>query len=112
MRSAFGIAYHVLQHREDAEDAVQQALIAALARLDTFDATRPFGPWISRVVLNHARSARRARTRLVAGGSSPWKRSRRRHHQHPIARPDVARLESACARHSRCYRSGNDSLCS
>lgn len=65
MRSAFGIAYHVLQHREDAEDAVQQAFMAALARLDTFDASRPFGPWISRVVLNHARSARRARTRLV-----------------------------------------------
>jgi len=67
LRSAFGIAYHVLQHREDAEDAVQQAFIAALARLDTFDATRPFGPWMSRVVLNHARSARRARTRLVHG---------------------------------------------
>ncbi len=71
MRNAFGIAYHVLQHREDAEDAVQQAFIAALARLDTFDATRPFGPWISRVVLNHARSARRARTRLVRGWIEP-----------------------------------------
>jgi RNA polymerase sigma-70 factor, ECF subfamily len=71
MRSAFGIAYHVLQHREDAEDAVQQAFMAALARLDTFDATRPFGPWISRVVLNHARSARRARTRLVRGWVEP-----------------------------------------
>ncbi len=71
MRNAFGIAYHVLQHREDAEDAVQQAFIAALARLDTFDATRPFGPWISRVVLNHARSARRARTRLVRGWVEP-----------------------------------------
>ncbi len=71
MRSAFGIAYHVLQHREDAEDAVQQAFMAALARLDTFDATRPFGPWMARVVLNHARSARRARTRLVRGWVEP-----------------------------------------
>jgi RNA polymerase sigma-70 factor, ECF subfamily len=71
LRTAFGIAYHVLQHREDAEDAVQQAFIAALARLDTFDATRPFGPWISRVALNHARSARRARTRLVHGSGEP-----------------------------------------
>jgi len=71
IRTAFGIAYHVLQHREDAEDAVQQAFMAALARLDTFDATRPFGPWMSRVVLNHARSARRARTRLVRGWVEP-----------------------------------------
>ncbi len=65
MRAAFGIAYHVLQHREDAEDAVQQAFMAALARIDSFDITRPFGPWFARVVLNHARSARRARTRVA-----------------------------------------------
>jgi RNA polymerase sigma-70 factor (ECF subfamily) len=68
MRSAFAIAYHVLQHREDAEDAVQQSFMAALARLDTFDVTRPFAPWFGRVVLNHARSARRSRDRL-------WRRS-------------------------------------
>jgi RNA polymerase sigma-70 factor (ECF subfamily) len=71
IRSAFGVAYHVLQHREDAEDAVQQAFMAALARLDTFDATRPFGPWFARVVLNHARSARRARTRAVQRWTEP-----------------------------------------
>jgi RNA polymerase sigma-70 factor (ECF subfamily) len=65
LRAAFGIAYHVLQHREDAEDAVQQAFMSALARIDTFDSTRPFGPWFGRVVLNHARSARRARTRVA-----------------------------------------------
>ena len=86
MRSAFGIAYHVLQHREDAEDAVQQAFMAALARLDTFDATRPFGPWISRVVLNHARSARRARTRLVRGWVEPIETIETA----PLAAPDRA----------------------
>jgi RNA polymerase sigma-70 factor (ECF subfamily) len=64
-RAAFGIAYHVLQHREDAEDVVQQAFMSALARLDTFDSTRPFGPWFGGVVLNHARRARRARTRVA-----------------------------------------------
>jgi RNA polymerase sigma-70 factor (ECF subfamily) len=68
MRSAFAIAYHVLQHREDAEDVVQQSFMAALARLDTFDVTRPFAPWFGRVVLNHARSARRSRDRV-------WRRS-------------------------------------
>jgi RNA polymerase sigma-70 factor (ECF subfamily) len=68
MRAAFGIAYHVLQHREDAEDVVQQAFMAALTRLDTFDVARPFAPWFGRVVLNHARSARRSRDRL-------WRRS-------------------------------------
>jgi len=71
MRSAFGIAYHVLQHREDAEDVVQQAFMAALARLDTFDVARPFGPWFGRVVLNHARSARRSRDRVWRRSSEP-----------------------------------------
>lgn len=65
MRSAFGIAFHVLQHRQDAEDAVQGAFMAALSRLDTYDSARPFGPWFGRVVLNHARSARRSRDRLA-----------------------------------------------
>ncbi len=71
MRSAFAIAYHVLQHREDAEDVVQQSFMAALARLDTFDVTRPFAPWFGRVVLNHARSARRSRDRLWRRSSEP-----------------------------------------
>jgi RNA polymerase sigma-70 factor (ECF subfamily) len=71
MRSAFAIAYHVLQHREDAEDVVQQSFMAALARLDTFDVTRPFAPWFGRVVLNHARSARRSRDRIWRRSSEP-----------------------------------------
>jgi RNA polymerase sigma-70 factor, ECF subfamily len=71
MRAAFAIAYHVLQHREDAEDVVQQSFMAALARLDTFDVARPFAPWFGRVVLNHARSARRSRDRLWRRSSEP-----------------------------------------
>ena len=71
MRAAFGIAYHVLQHREDAEDVVQQAFMAVLTRLDTFDVSRPFAPWFGRVVLNHARSARRSRDRLWRRLSEP-----------------------------------------
>jgi RNA polymerase sigma-70 factor (ECF subfamily) len=71
MRSAFGIAFHVLQHREDAEDVVQQSFIAALTRIDTYDVTRPFGPWFGRVVLNQARSARRARERVARRWAEP-----------------------------------------
>lgn len=71
MRSAFGIAFHVLQHREDAEDVVQQSFIAALKRIETYDVTRPFGPWFGRVVLNQARSARRARERIARRWAEP-----------------------------------------
>jgi DNA-directed RNA polymerase specialized sigma24 family protein len=36
MRRAFGVAYRLMGHREDAEDLVQEAFLAALERIDTF----------------------------------------------------------------------------
>ncbi|HSJ10680.1 MAG TPA: sigma-70 family RNA polymerase sigma factor [Longimicrobiales bacterium] len=62
MRKAFAVAYRLLGHREDAEDAVQDAFIRALERLDRLDRTRPFRPWFFRLVVNQALNARRART--------------------------------------------------
>jgi RNA polymerase sigma-70 factor, ECF subfamily len=61
MRRAFSIAYGVLRHREDAEDAVQDSFIRALERIDTIEAGRPFHPWLYRIVVNQAISRRRAR---------------------------------------------------
>ena len=67
MRQAFQLAYRVVGHREDAEDLVQEAFLAAYQYLDSYDATRPFGPWLMRIVLNRGanlrRSARSARKR-------------------------------------------------
>lgn len=62
MRRAFAIAFRILQHREDAEDTVQDAFIRALERIDALDTSRPFGPWLYRIVLNKALNSRRARS--------------------------------------------------
>jgi RNA polymerase sigma-70 factor, ECF subfamily len=62
MRRAFSVAYRVLGHREDAEDLVQDAFVAALERLDTFDTSRTFGPWFYRIVVNRGLNARKARS--------------------------------------------------
>jgi RNA polymerase sigma-70 factor (ECF subfamily) len=62
MRKAYAVAYRVLGHAQDAEDAVQEAFFTALERLDRFDRSRPFGPWFLRVVANHARNVRRSNT--------------------------------------------------
>lgn len=62
MRRAFAIAFRILQHREDAEDTVQDAFIRALERIDALDPSRPFGPWLYRIVVNKALNSRRART--------------------------------------------------
>jgi RNA polymerase sigma-70 factor (ECF subfamily) len=60
-RRAFAIAYRLLRHIQDAEDLVQESFIAALDRLDSFDAGRPFGPWFFRIVMNRGRNAIAAR---------------------------------------------------
>ena len=63
MRQAFQLAYRVVGHREDAEDLVQEAFLAAYQYLDSFDVERPFGPWLMRIVLNRGANLRRSRAR-------------------------------------------------
>ncbi|HEX9484304.1 MAG TPA: sigma-70 family RNA polymerase sigma factor [Gemmatimonadaceae bacterium] len=63
MRPAFQLAYRVVAHREDAEDLVQEAFLAAYQYLDSYDAGRPFGPWLMRIVLNRGANLRRSRAR-------------------------------------------------
>ena len=63
MRQAFAVAYRVLGHREDAEDVVQEAFLAALANIRTFDTSRRFGPWLYRIVVTRGLNFRKARSR-------------------------------------------------
>jgi len=61
-RRAFAIAYRILRHTQDAEDLVQDAFIAALDGIGSFDSARPFGPWFFRIVVNRALNAASARS--------------------------------------------------
>jgi len=63
MRQAFQVAFRVVGHREDAEDLLQEAFLAAHQYLDSFDASRPFGPWLMRIIANRGANLRRSRTR-------------------------------------------------
>jgi RNA polymerase sigma-70 factor, ECF subfamily len=63
MRRAFSIAYRILEHREDAEDVVQDSFLRALERFDTLERSRPFHPWFYRIVVNQALNFRRSRSR-------------------------------------------------
>jgi RNA polymerase sigma-70 factor (ECF subfamily) len=74
------VARAVLQDPDDADDAAQDAFLAALVKLHQYDAQRPFGPWLMRIVANAATDRRRRRTvrraesleeGLVAGGPRP-----------------------------------------
>jgi RNA polymerase sigma-70 factor (ECF subfamily) len=58
---AYRAAYLVAQDAAAAEDIAQEAFLAAIRRLDTFDRRRPFGPWLHRIVVNRAIDWVRAR---------------------------------------------------
>jgi RNA polymerase sigma-70 factor (ECF subfamily) len=63
LRRAHAVAYRLLQHREDAEDLVQDAFMTALEKADTFQTGRPFGPWFFRILTNRGQNLRAARAR-------------------------------------------------
>src|SRR3989475_2405643 len=56
------VARAVLDDPDDADDAAQDALLAALVKLQQYDPRRPFGPWLMRIVANAATDRRRRRT--------------------------------------------------
>jgi RNA polymerase sigma-70 factor, ECF subfamily len=59
---AYRAAYLVVHDRSAAEDIAQEAFLAAVRALDTFDRRRPFGPWLHRIVVNRAIDWTRARS--------------------------------------------------
>lgn len=56
------VARAVLHDPDDADDAAQDAFLAALVKLDRYDPARPFGPWLMRIVANAATDRRRRRS--------------------------------------------------
>lgn len=51
---AYRAAYMVIRDGAAAEDATQEAFIAAIRALDRFDRRRPFAPWLQRIAVNKA----------------------------------------------------------
>jgi len=78
---AFRLAVAMLQRREDAEDAVQNAMLKAWRRLATFRTGCDVRPWFLTIVANECRSLRRGRwwsvVQLadVCGDGASWRES-------------------------------------
>ena len=51
--TVFNVCYRLMGQRPEAEDMTQEAFVRAYNRLQSFDAQRPFGPWIRRVAANN-----------------------------------------------------------
>jgi RNA polymerase sigma-70 factor (ECF subfamily) len=91
-----GMAYSILRNREDAEDAVQDAVLSAYVHLRKFEGRSAFTTWFTRIVLNAALMTLRRRTNsrisCLPEPSSPGEVSWTE--KIPTSRPDP---EMACA---------------
>ena len=61
----FGVAWRILQQREDAEDATQQTFLSVMEHLDRFRGEASVATWILRIATNHALKVLRKRRGLV-----------------------------------------------
>ena len=61
-RPAYRAAHLIVHDQAAAEDIAQEAFLAALRALHTFDRRRPFAPWLHRIVVNRAIDWSRARS--------------------------------------------------
>lgn len=50
--AVFNVCLRLAGERREAEDMAQEAFLRAYQRLETYDAARPFGPWIRRLAAN------------------------------------------------------------
>ena len=73
-RAIYGVAYRILGHPADAEDAAQETFVRAYTRLDTYTPDGRFGAWVGAICAHwciDALRARRRRVQTVALGKVP-----------------------------------------
>jgi len=63
--AAWRVANAIVGRRAVADEVVQEAFADVVRSLDSFDATRPFRPWLLRIVVCRALDAVRAERRFV-----------------------------------------------
>ena len=66
-RRIYGLCLRILGNREDAEDAAQEAFVAALRKASSFRRAAAFSTWLYRIAVNAAtdQARRRGRARLA-----------------------------------------------
>jgi RNA polymerase sigma factor (sigma-70 family) len=52
VQKIFRVAYRIIRNREDAEDAMQDALLQAFAHFEDFDGRSTFATWLTRIAIN------------------------------------------------------------
>jgi RNA polymerase sigma-70 factor, ECF subfamily len=66
-RQVFGIARHITQQREDAEDVVQETFLKAFRKLPQFEGRCKFSTWLTRIAVNESLTfLRKRRVRVLS----------------------------------------------
>lgn len=86
LEEAYAVAIGILHRSHAAEDAVQNAFLRALDRIDDLESGSPFGPWFFRVLRSVCYNARRRESRQpdrdippgTSGGADPEEEALRR----------------------------------
>ena len=63
--SMLRLAYSIIREPHEAEDAVQESIVAAWKKLDTLKNEKAFKTWMMRIVINTCRSMQRKSRRYV-----------------------------------------------
>jgi len=100
---AYSVAYRLLGHEEDAQDAVQDAFLKTVLHLADFDGRSGFRTWLLRIVHNAAldsgRRRRRRPTQTLADGDAGLEPACDDDPAHGLEREDLRRvLDEALAR--------------
>jgi len=64
-RRLFNTAYRILGNRSDAEDALQEAFLAAFRNREGFEGRAAIGTWLHRIVVNRSINLMRSRRTLL-----------------------------------------------
>ena len=82
-KTVFNVCYRMLGERREAEDLAQETLIRAYNKLDSFDASRPFGPWIRKIAANMCLNRLQRATPLTIDFDEEWDSTRSGHQASP-----------------------------
>lgn len=55
-RRLYGLCITLCPNREDADDLYQETWLKAVSRMDTFDSSKEFGPWLTKICVNSYRN--------------------------------------------------------
>jgi len=71
-RALYQTAFRILGHPEEAEDALQEGLLAAYRNLRRFEGRSQFSTWLTRIIINAALMRRRSKRSRPAVSLDRW----------------------------------------